>query len=115
MKHIAILIISLNLKGCISWYAADYSSMEARHLGWVRNKKLCIGKHIDRCQDAAPDWPSTKRYFLPNNNMENAVFARDCYYSYEYDPKTGIIVDFRFEDLEFEQTKKNYGCRLTGA
>lgn len=122
MKHISILIAILNLIGCAN-FLDDYSSEENMHRAWVRDRKLCIGKYIDSCSyfhKVNYTQELKNRGFdsrlLKNGNRENDFsYYFKCLYSYEYDPKTEIIVDFRFEDLEFEQTKKNYGCRLTGA
>ena len=60
---------------------------------------------------------------LPNGNIEDRYFDSGgairgvngapafypCHYFYEYEPKSGLIVNFRFEE------KEKYDCRATGA
>lgn len=50
---------------------------------------------------------------LPNGNLEAGFIdghnQPKCRYYFEYEPKTGAIVGFRFEESE------RFACRLTGA
>ena len=52
---------------------------------------------------------------LHNGNIEDQYYDGllrnkvKCHYFYEYEPKSGLIVNFRFEE------KEKYDCRATGA
>lgn len=90
-------------------------------LEWVRDGAL--GKNIYECkarkvrtQPCAVFFNSDKplsRKKLPNGNLEDGyqygLVVGRCLYFYEYEPESGRIVGFRYEESQL------YGCRLTGA
>ena len=90
-------------------------------LAWVRDR--AIGKNIYECkarkvrtQPCAVFFKSDNplsRKVLPSGRIEEEfeygpVVGR-CRYFYEYEPESGRIVGFRYEETHL------YGCRITGA
>jgi hypothetical protein len=105
------------LSGCYTLTGLDMS-FEGRHKMWVEHMASQIGKinmHDCRlwiCLDRKEKLFLGDRP-LPNGNLE-AGFGLyypepKCRYYYEYEPKTGVIVGFRFEESE------RFACRITGA
>lgn len=110
-----ILMLSLWLSGCALF--VDLSPA-GRHKMWVEEMKSQIGKgnmHDCRywiCLDRKEKLFLGDR-ILPNGNLEAGFIwwhtQPRCRYYYEYDPKTGVIEGFRYEESE------RFACRISGA
>jgi hypothetical protein len=127
-RWFVVTCLAALLSACYTLAGLDMS-VEGRHKMWVQDRKNCIGNAIASC----PYWyhenvMSTKSYpglFLGEFNLKNENIERgfrygrfdlnnpsrfpQCRYFYEYDPKTGVIVGFRFEGSE------RFACRISGA
>lgn len=121
--RIAFLVgFTSSLMGCLNWCFDCRGELQE---SWIENKRLYIGQNI-----YAPNWANRANGYgfvgsktLPNGNIEDQYFdgfadhrdkdkgvlIHNCSYFYEYEPKSGLIVNFRFEE------KKKYDCRATGA
>lgn len=81
---------------------------------WLRTRNSYIGQsmysqHWQRL-NASDKLIGSK--ILSNGNVENEYenfFVRTCHYFYEYEPRSGLIVKFRFEE------DSKYACRASGA
>ena len=103
------------------------TSIQARHNWWLEDAHKRIEKNPNMY---APYWRNKNKdprfmgsRTLPNGNIEDQYFDSGgairgvngapvfypCHYFYEYEPKSGLIVNFRFEE------KEKYDCRATGA
>lgn len=92
---------------------------------WLIDARMRVGQNM-----YAPYWQIRNKSYsffrskvLFNGNIENeyvegvgsvrgvngAPNFHPCHYFYEYEPKSGLIVNFRFEE------KEKYDCRATGA
>lgn len=106
------------LAGLFAGCAFGYDmSVESRHHAWVNGMRSQIGKgNMYDCRY----WICTQRFesgvflgdtTLLNGNVE-AGYSRwegRCRLFFEYDPKSGVIVSFRFEESE------RFACRISGA
>ena len=83
------------LAGCVSSVTP--------HENFVAHGNHNIGSTIDRPRDVGstnPDYLLTSRT-LPNGNVENTYRGRGtCRSFYEFDPRTRIILGFRWEGTE---------------
>ena len=108
-------LLPLLLSGCVLFVDV---SPEARHKWWIEKMESQIGKgNMHDCRL----WICLKRKenlflgdrALPNGNFEAGFIdghnQPKCRYYYEYEPKTGVIVGFRFEESE------RFACRHSGA
>ncbi len=123
VKRLSLGILCL-LAGCLLFID---TSVQARHNWWLEGHLEHMKTHPNIY---APYWANRASGYgfvgsktLPNGNIEdeyfdgfsdvrdkrNGVFIHNCIYFYEYEPKSGLIVNFRFEE------KKKYDCRATGA
>ncbi len=113
--RLIFLLSSLLISGCALF--VDMSP-EGRHKWWVEGKNLQIGKgNMHDCRL----WICLARNgnlflgdrALPNGNLEAGFIDGHnqprCRYYFEYKPKTGEIVGFRFEEVE------RFACRISGA
>jgi len=99
----------LALSGCIF-----NNSTKDRHLDFIKNSELYVGQNMYashwKNRNAGPSYIGSKT--LPNGNIENKYILHvkaACNFFYEYEPQSGLIVKFRFEESVL------YDCRLTGA
>lgn len=104
------------LTGCVLF--VDFS-VQARHNWWLEDQHKLVAQNPNIY---APYWANKNKneFFmgsktLPNGNIEDQYYygvlreKGKCLYFYEYEPKSGLIVNFRFKE------KKKYDCRATGA
>jgi hypothetical protein len=124
VKRLSSSIILSLLSGCLLFID---TSVQARHNWWLESHLEHMKTHPNIY---APYWANRASgdnfvgsKTLPNGNIEdeyfdglsdgrhkgNGVFIHNCIYFYEYEPKSGLIVNFRFEE------KEKYDCRATGA
>lgn len=107
----------LLLSACYALAGLDMS-VEGRHEMWVEKMKSQIGKgNMYDCKY----WICLDRKekiflgdnILPNGNSEAGFIwwhtQHRCRYYFEYDPKTGAIEGFRYEESE------RFACRISGA
>jgi hypothetical protein len=117
IRWLTIATLSLLLCACYALAGLDMS-IEGRHRLWLEDKESQIGKgNMYDCRY----WICLNRkgklflgdVTLPNGNLEAGYIwgytQPKCRYYYEYDPKTGVIVGFRFEESE------RFACRISGA
>lgn len=95
------------------------TSDEARHLSWVKSLTATVGKSMFNCagdgwcyqfRDIDGRFQSDKK--LDNGNREADYYwfpSKKCHYFFEYEPESGLIVGFRYEESE------QFACRFTGA
>ncbi len=115
--RIAVTCMAGLLSGCYTLAGLDMS-IEGRHKMWVEDMASQIGKinmHDCRlwiCLDRKEKLFLGDRP-LPNGNLEAGFIwwhtQPRCRYYYEYEPKTGAIVGFRFEESE------RFACRISPA
>lgn len=98
------------LKMCVSygaialmWMPLAGCSSVTPHQNFSKTMRLDIGKSVD--DPTLSGWMQSQRLIghqtLPNGNVENAYrFRGTCRYFYEINPKTRIIVGWRFEGSE---------------
>lgn len=127
-RWLAITCLTAALSACYALAGLDMS-IEGWHKMWVEDRISCIGNAIDTC----PYWYRVNKvsmdsypglflgeFKLENGNKELGFrYGRfdlkhpkqfpECRYFYEYDPKTSVIVGFRFEESE------RFACRISGA
>jgi hypothetical protein len=116
-RWFAITNLSVLLTACYALAGLDMS-VEGRHKLWVEDMESQVGKgNMYECRY----WICLDRkekiflgdVSLPNGNLEAGFIwwhtQPRCRYYYEYDPKSGVIVGFRFEETE------RYACRISGA
>lgn len=104
----SIFLLPLLLSGCVLFMD---NTPDGMHKRWIKKMESQIGKgnmHVYRQRGGF-----IGDRVLPNGNLE-AGFGLyypepKCRYYYEYEPKTGVIVGFRFEESE------RFACRVTGA
>jgi hypothetical protein len=115
IKNEIIFLLPLLLSGCVLF--VDTSS-EARHKWWIEDKESIIGKgNMHDCRLRHCPYRQGNLFLgdrvLPNGNLEAGFIdghnQPKCRYYYEYEPKTGVIVEFRFEESE------RFACRHSGA
>jgi hypothetical protein len=94
-------------------------SVEGRHKSFVKSLSETVGNNIYNCQGNG--WCHQHRgdgslfqgdEKLGNGNYEAKYFLspnRKCKYFFEYEPESGLIVGFRYEESE------KFACRFTGA
>ncbi len=117
MRLFAITSLVVLLSACYALAGLDMS-VEGRHKMWVEKMKSQIGKgNMYDCRY----WICLHRkgrLFLGDSallggNLEAGFIwghtQPRCRYFYEYEPKTGAIVGFRFEESE------RFACRISGA
>lgn len=127
-RWLAITGPCLLLSACYALSGLDMS-VEGRHHLWVESRQNCVGKSLDLCaywyrvnQKTLESYPDLHlgEIELDQGNKERGFrYGRfdpqnpsrfpQCRYYYEYDPKTGVIVGFRFEESE------RFACRISGA
>jgi hypothetical protein len=111
------LCVSLMLSSCALF--VDLSP-QTLHKRWVGHAHAIVGKSIFNCIDSSPCYQYRGGgafqgdNALSNGNKEAAYFMPyikhpKCRYFFEYEPTTGLIVGFRFEESE------PFACRITGA
>ncbi len=114
---IAVTCMAGLLSGCYSLAGLDMS-FEGRHKMWVEDRRSLIGQgNMHDCQ--LRYCPSRKGNLflgdrpLPNGNLEAGFIwghtQPRCRYYFEYEPNTGVIVGFRFEESE------RFACRISPA
>jgi hypothetical protein len=97
-------------------------SVEGRHKMWRDEMLKNVGqKNMYDCSYWICGYRKIDYIFLgdtklSNGNLEagyshalNREVTKVCRYFFEYEPKTGLIVGFRFEESE------SFACRITGA
>jgi hypothetical protein len=100
-------------------------SIEGRHKLWIDEKKKILGENVYGCAFWFCVDHQRSDLFIGEANLSNGHKERgfrygrfdlnnpllfpQCHYYYEYDPKTGVIINFRFEESE------RFTCRLSGA
>jgi len=117
IRWLVITSLVVLLSACYSLAGLDMS-VEGRHKMWVAKMKSQIGKaNMYDCRY----WICLDRKekiflgdnILPNGNLEAGFIwwhtQPKCRYYYEYDPKTGVIEGFRYEEAE------HFACRISGA
>lgn len=124
LRWIAITSPALVLTACYVLAGLDMS-VEGRHKMWIHDKQKLIGEGVFKCafwycvDHQRPD------LYLGESELENGNKERgfrygrfdsnkptrfpQCRYYYEYNPKTGVIVGFRYEESE------RFACRISGA
>ena len=115
VKRLSLGILCL-LAGCLLFID---TSVQARHNWWLEDAHKRMEQHPNM---HGPYWANKKNneFFmgsrtLPNGHIEDQYYygvlreKGKCLYFYEYEPKSGLIVNFRFEE------KEKYDCRATGA
>lgn len=100
------------------------TSVEARHNSWVIGMQRNIGKNMYDCtywicSDRKIKYKFLGDKTLPNGNLESGFstpyrsdglpLETQCRYYFEYEPTTGLIVRFRYEESQ------NFACKTTGA
>lgn len=119
MKILPVIFLLL-LSGCFYRVAGFDMSVEGRHGIWVHLMKKKIGESVFQCppaggcyQDRGPGSLFQGDTLLENGNKEAAYIwwhtQPRCRYFFEYEPRTGLIVGFRFEEAQ------RYACRISGA
>ncbi len=112
----ALGVVSL-LTACYALAGLDMS-VEGRHKMWVERMQAQIGKgNMYDCRYWICLHRTGKLFLgdttLTNGNLEAGYVwghtQPKCRYYYEYDPKTGVILGFRFEESE------QFACRISGA
>jgi len=85
------VLLGLSLSGCLAHPAS--------HETFVNQGTYWVGKTIYALRNNS--WPSQAIKQLPNGNMEeewiSGYVTNRCREFYEYDPRTSIIVGWRFE------------------
>ena len=117
-----ILSLSLFLSGCFYSMVGLDMSVEGRHKMWVEDMLKNIGqKNMYDCSYWICGYRKIDYIFLgdsklPNGNLEagykhslDRKGTKFCRYFFEYEPATGLVVGFRFEEPE------PFACRITGA
>lgn len=100
-------------------------SVEGRHKMWVEDKQALIGKSVYGCsywycvghqrldlflgESVLINGNKEKGYRYGRFDVNDPTRFPQCRYYYEYAPKTGVIVKFRFEESE------RFACRISGA
>ena len=116
LNEIFLFGIVCGLAGCTLFID---TSIQARHNWWLEDAHKRIEQNPNMY---APYWRNKNKdprfmgsRTLPNGNIEDQYYdgllrnKEKCHYFYEYEPKSGLIVNFRFEE------KEKYDCRATGA
>jgi hypothetical protein len=84
-----VMLATIALSGCLVGHPASHEIFVSQSTYWV-------GKPIQNRRDRSG--PSLGVRTLPNGHMEEEwVRGHKCRSFYEYDPKTNIIVGWRFE------------------
>ena len=117
VRWFAITSLVVLLSACYALAGLDMSE-EGRHKMWVEDMQSLIGKgnmhdcRLRYCPNRKGNLFLGDRV-LPNGNLEAGFIwwhtQPRCRYFYEYEPKTGAIVGFRFEESE------RFACRISGA
>jgi hypothetical protein len=116
----ALLIALVGTVGCHTFMDTTPRGLQQKWLEWVRDG--AIGQSIYECKRRQDRRQPCAVFFgsdiplsntkLPNGNLEDEYDAslrgKRCRYFYEYEPQSGVIVGFRFEESE------PYACRITG-
>ena len=116
----ALLIgFSLLLTGCFYSLAGLDMSAEGRHKMWLESMQKTVGRNIFNCNEEGRchQYRGNGSLFqgdtpLNNGNYEANYFGsrtKKCRYFLEYEPSSGLIVNFRFEKSE------PFACRISGA
>lgn len=110
---------SLLLTGCFYSVAGLDMSTEGRHKMWLESMQKTVGKNMFNCQGdgRCHQYRGDGSLFqgdapLINGNYEASYFGsrtRKCRYFFEYEPVSGLIFGFRFEESE------PFACRISGA
>ncbi len=109
--------LAVLLSACYALAGLDMSA-EGRHTMWAEFMSSQIGKgNMHDCRYWICLDRKEKIFLgdtgLPNGNLEAGFIwwhtQPRCRYYYEYNPKTGLIVGFRFEESE------RFACRISGA
>lgn len=100
------------------------TSIESRHHSWVLGMQRNIGKNMHDCTywiclDRKVKYKFLGDKALPNGNLESGFstpyrndglpLETQCRYFFEYEPTSGLIVSFRYEE------SKKFACKTTGA
>lgn len=104
------------LSACYSLAGLDMS-VEGRHKMWVAKMQTLVGRanmfdcSYWICTQRSEDGVFLGDAILANGNKESGYshWRGKCLLFFEYDPKTGVIVGFRFEESE------RFACRISGA
>ena len=123
-RWVKITSLTLLLTACYALAGLDMS-VEGRHKMWVDEKKKIIGENVYDCAYWFCVGQQRSDLFIGESDLINDHKERGfrygrfdlnnptrfprCHYYYEYDPKTGVIVGFRFEESE------RFACRISGA
>lgn len=117
MRWVSTTSLVVLLSACYALAGLDMSE-EGRHKMWVQKMKSQIGNgNMYDCRYWICLDRKEKLYLgddiLPNGNLEAGFIwwhtQPKCRYYFEYEPKTGVIVGFRFEESE------RFSCRISGA
>jgi hypothetical protein len=119
---ILLTFLSVFLSGCVYSLAGIDMSAEGRHKQWVIHMQKNVGlKNMYDCTYWICGYRKLDYIFLgdkklPGGNFEagynywlDSKNTRVCKYFFEYEPSSGLIVGFRFEEPE------RLACRFTGA
>ena len=85
-------LIGKSVYSCVYWYCVNSRRIDL----FLGESELKNGNKERGFRDGWPDSKTPTRF-------------PQCRYFYEYDPKTGVIVGFRFEESE------RFACRISGA
>jgi hypothetical protein len=103
----------LVVSACAGIFTVD---KKGDHEAWLRTNKLELQGIPNMYMPAWRYRNQSNRFVgsvvLSNGNIENEYIgysAKPCRTFYEYEPESGLIVGFRFEE------KNQYDCRVTGA
>lgn len=112
------LSLSLLLSGCFYGLVGLDMSFEGRHKMWIEDMQSLIGKgNMRDCRLRHCPYRQGNLFLgdraLPNGNLESGFIwghtQPRCRYFFEYEPRTGGIVGFRFEESE------RFACRVSPA
>jgi hypothetical protein len=108
-----LVLMPIAVSACAGIFTVD---KKGDHEAWLRTRKLQLqtnpNMYMSTWQQTNKGSNFVRRVVLPNGNIENEYIgysAKPCRTFYEYEPESGLIVGFRFEE------KNQYDCRVTGA
>ncbi len=119
MKIFALLP-ALFLSGCFYGLMGIDMSVKGRHKMWIESMQRMVGQNISACDHDGRCYQYRGKgslfqgeALLENGNREASYLwwhtQPKCRYFLEYEPRTGRIVGFRFEETE------QFACRISGA
>jgi hypothetical protein len=118
--RLLILFPALFLSGCFYSLAGIDMSFEGRHKMWLEDMRKVIGKNMFTCESGVRCFQYRGQgslfqgdTLLENGNKEASYLwwhtQPRCRYFFEYEPRSGEIVGFRFEETE------RFACRISPA